>query len=382
MEFQNTPGAISLAGSFKHDHEDARAYRAYRKYVKDAIRGRESDAEVIAELEQSNSDLLDMKAVRPGNVHVDQVLQNLSVMYANQELIGDIVAPTVFTGGALSGTYFTYDKDGRLSYPDDTAADRTDLAELNESRSTATYSLTGRGFKEFVDQLTIQNQDNVLDELMDAQENVLYALKFKKEQRTVTAFETSGNYGSTATISSGTSRWNNATTSGVYTDGNPIGDVATGIDALWLGNGPVRKIGVTSLAVFNVLRRHTQFIEAIKGGANSANPANVTRQIIAELLGLDELVIGAARYCSSQEGQTSTYARMWGNSFAIIAKSDTPSRRHASFAYTFQDAPTQSDQMWQLEKGMKGGFMCRSSHCDQLKVTSSLCGYRIITPIG
>jgi hypothetical protein len=382
MEFQFTPGAVSLGGSYKHDTEDYRAYRAYRRYIKDAIRGKESDAEIIGELERANADLLDLRTIRPGNVHVSQVMQNMSVMYANQELIGDMIAPTVFTGGSLSGTYFTYDKDGRLSYPDDTATDRTDLAELNESRSTATYSLTGRGFKEFVDQLTLQNQDSVLDELLDATENVLYALKFKKEQRLVTLFETTGSYGSSATISSGTTRWNNAVTSGVYTDGNPIGDVTTGVDSLWLGNGPVKKIGVTSLAVFNVLRRHSQFIEAIKAGGGPNSPANVSKRVIAELLGLDDIMVGAARYNSAQEGQTASYARMWGNSFAIVAIADSPSRRHASFAYTFQDAPTQSDQMWQLDKGMKGGYMCRSSHCDETKITASLCGYRIITPIG
>lgn len=381
MEFKNTPGSISLVGSFRHDHEASRAYRATRKYIKDAIRGRESDPEIIEELERANSELLELKAVRPGSVHVDQVLQNLSVMYANQELIGDIISPTVYTGGALSGTYFTYDKDGRLAYPDDTATDRTDLAELNEDRGTATYSLTGRGFKEFVDQLTLQNQDSVLDELMDATENVLYALKFKKEQRLATLFETSSNFGTYTTISAGTGRWNNAVSSGVYTDGNPIGDVATAIDSLWLGNGPVRKIGVTSLAVYNVLRRHSQMVDAIKGGGGPNAPANVTRQVIAQMLGLDDIVIGAARYNSAQVGQTSSYSRMWGNHFAVIAVADSPSRRHASFSYTFQDAPTQSDQMWMLEKGMKGGYMCRSSHCDQHKITASLCGYRIVTPI-
>jgi hypothetical protein len=381
MEFQNTPGTVSLGGSFKHDHEASRAYRAARKYIKDAIRGRESDPEIIGELERANSDLLEMRAIRPGSVHVDQVLQNLSVMYANQELIGDIISPTVFTGGKLSGTYFTFDKDGRTVYPDDTATDRTDLAELNEDRGTATYSLTGRGFKEYVDQLTLQNQDNVLDELMDATENVLYALKFKKEQRLVTLFETSSNFGTYTTISSGTSRWNNATTAGVYTDGNPIGDVATAIDALWLGNGPVRKIGVTNLAVYNVLRRHTQMIDAIKYGGGPTAPANVTKAAIAQLLGLDDIVVGAARYNTAQVGQTSNYSRMWSSHFAVVAIADSPSRRHASFSYTFQDAPTQSDQLWQLEKGMKGSYMCRSSHCDQHKITAALSGYRIVTPI-
>jgi hypothetical protein len=382
MEFQNTPGAVSLSGSYKHDNDDAKAYRAFRTYVRDAMRGRESDKEVMGELERSNADLLSLRTIRPGNVHVDQVLQNLSVMYANNELIADQISPTVFTGGKLSGTYFTYDKDGKLSYPDDTAADRTDLAELNESRSTATFSLTGRGFKEFVDQLTIQNQDAVLDELMDATENVLYALKFKKEQRAVTLFETTGSYGATATISSGTTRWNNATTGGIYTDGNPIGDVATGIDSLWLGNSPVKKIGVTSLAVYNVLRRHNQIVDAIKYGGSVDSPGIATKRAIAQILGLDDLVIGAARYNTAQEGQTSSYSRLWGNGFNIIAVADSPSRRSASFSYTFQDAPTQSDQMWMLEKGMKGGYMCRSSQCDQTKIVASLAGYRIITPIG
>jgi hypothetical protein len=381
MEFQNTPGAVSLGESYKNDNESARAYRATRQYIRDAIRGRESDPEIMLEIERANSELLELKAVRPGSVHVDQVLQNLSVMYANQELIGDLISPTVYTGGELSGTYFTYDKDGRLAYPDDTATDRSDLKELNEDRSTATYSLTARGFKEYVDQLTIQNQNNVLDELMDATENVLYALKFKKEQRLVTLFETSSNFGTYTTISAGTSRWNNATTAGVYTDGNPIGDVATAVDSLWLGNGPVRKLGVTNLAVYNVLRRHTQIMDAIKSGGSVNAPAVATRRAIAEILGLDDIVIGAARYNTAQTGQTSSYSRMWGSHFSVIAVADSPSRRHASFSYTFQDAPTQSDQLWQPEKGTKGAYMCRSSHCDQHKVTAALAGYRIVTPI-
>jgi hypothetical protein len=361
--------------TFANRTKDTIRYRALRAYYRDVYRGREPDREVVEEMERSNAEFLSLKAVRPGTVHVNQVLESLSVAYANEEFIGGILCPTVETGGKLSGVYYTYEKNDKLSYPDDTAADRTELAELNENRSTGTYSLTPRGFKEYVDQLTIQNQDTVLDELMDATENVLYALDFKEEQRAITLIEATGNYGGNYGAVAAGDRWNDG-------GGDPGAVVDAAKAACWTGNGPGRWVIQTSLDVYNVLKRHAGILDMLKYGGQAGSPKMASIQMLCEYFGVEQLLVGAARYNTANEGQTASYGRMWANGLSILRVSDSPSRRNASWAYTFQDGPTQSDQMWQLEKSVKGAWMCRSSRCTQKKVIAPLAGYRITTPIN
>lgn len=363
--------------------DEGKQYNAVRKHVLDRLRdgkrlGFDLEAEdelgmQLSELGAENEAILALKELTPGMVHTSDVLTSLSVMYANDEFIGGRLMPTVMTSGKLSGIYYTYDKRDRLSYPDDTAGHKSTLAELNQGRSTGNYSLTPRGLTEWLDMLTLQNEDAPLNELLDIQENVLHGMMFRRELRIAAVIQTSGNYsGNTTAIGAG-DRWDV-----IGSNPGPVVDIAKA--AMWRGNGPTKDIMKLSLSVYNTLKRHPAVLDRWSIGNDGVKFAS--RQMLAAYFDVDEVIVGAPRKDTANEGVSASYSRIWDDTVAIVRVAQRPSIRSASFGYVFQDAPTTSDLFFEANKFTKGGYMQRNSHCDQEKVIAGDTSYLLTTVVG
>lgn len=346
-------------------------YDAYRRNIAALADDPSKHADWIA----ANADLICTKST-PAEVRVNEVLATLSVMYANDEFIGDQLMPVIMTGGALSGTFFSYPKRERFAYPDDDMSDRADANELNSSRTTDTYSLTIRALQEVVDQMTIQNQSAPLNELMDATQAVLEGLAFQREKRQATVLTTAGNYSGNTTAIAAADRWDSAG------GGDPLGVIDTALAAMWRGRGPGMNVGFCSLDVWNVVKRHPQILDAVKYGGSPERPAMASLRAVADLMELDAILVGKSREDTANTGQTASYSRIWSDVFGIVRVMRAPSTRNAAFGVTFQDALTTSEQSWMPWRGAKGAFQCKSAHSDQAKVIAGDSGYLVTTPIG
>lgn len=349
-------------------------YQRFAKHVRDILSGKVLDPEDELDVKAANEAILALRDLTPGQVHVDEVLRTMSVMYANDEYIGDRLLPMVFTSGKLSGSYYTYNKRDRFAAPDDEMTARTTPNEVSQGRSTATYSLTPRALIEFLDALTIQNQDAPLNELVDLQENVLELMALKREQRQATVLCTSGNYGANTVAIAAADRWDTAG------GGDPGGVVDTAKRALWSGRGPGKTVMFTSLSVHDKLKRNPNILEQFK--YSGSKPGFATRDMLREFFEVDEYLVGKARQDAANEGQTASYSRIWSDVCGIVRVAERPSLRNAAFGYTLQDLPTQADMWWELSKGTKGGYCQRVSRCDQELIVAADTGYLITTPIG
>ncbi len=350
------------------------AYESRVKYIKGVAERR--DESELAEMAERNATLLELKDLRPGDVHQDEILTSLSVMYTNDDYIGEQIMPPVMTGGNLSGLFFQYNQKDRLNYPDDTVTDRANANELGQGRTKGNYALTIRSLREYLDWMTIQNQTAPLNEIIDAQAHVLDGLAFNREKRIITVATSSGNFGSNTVALTGSDRWD--TSAG----GDPGGVVDTARANLWQGMGPSRIVAAASLSVYNVLKRHPRILDTFKYGVGGAGPKFATRQMLAEYFEVDEFLVGAARQDTANENKTASFSRMWPDILGIYRVSTAPSLRNVCFGYSFQDAAVQTDLMWNPERGPKGAYVARASMSDQQKVISTFAGYLITTPIG
>jgi hypothetical protein len=301
-------------------------------------------------------------------------MTNMSVMYANDELIGDRIMPTIFNNGKLSAIYFSYDRRDRTAYPDDTMTDRQDPAELSQNRSTTTIGLLPRALKEMLDWYTIQNQSAPLNEIVDVVENVLYGMAFRKELRIISAATTAAGFGSNTTAVAAADRWDTAL------GGDPGAVVDAALAATWSGSGPGRWVAATSLTVHNVLKRHPRILDRFKTAGGP--PMQATRQMLAEYFEVDEYIVGKARNDTANLGQTASYSRMWPDVFGVYRVSERPGVRNAAFGYTIQDLPVQQDLQFLLEKSSKGAYQSRASCADVQQIVCSDCAYLITTPVG
>jgi hypothetical protein len=325
--------------------------------------------ENAALVRQANDELL-TKALTPGVSHNDATIANMSRQFKNDEYIGLRLMP-VIQQPHKSGTFFTYDKRSELAYPDDALGVRGSPNEITRSRGVDTFSTKGYGYKDFVDDSELQNQDAPLDDLADSTAGLLEALAFREELRIANIMTTAANYGGNTVALGSTVRWDD-------TGSTPIADIQAARNALWTGRGPGKIIAFTSLAVWTALQSNAQMQDMFKYSKDGLlQPAQW-----ANYFGIDELLIGAARKDSANEGQTASYARVWGDVFGLVRVAATPSVRNASFGYTFRFGQIDTAQVFDQMIGTKGGWWTKASVDEVHKVVAPETSYLITTVIG
>lgn len=321
-------------------------------------------------VKEANEQVLRLKDLTVGSVQASTVLSEMSVMHQNDEYIGTRLMP-IFDVGKRYAEYYEYNKRDRLAYPDDDMEVRSEANEVNQGRERKTVALRGRALKEFVDQTVLNNQDAPLNEMMDAQQTVLEGLALKQEMRIAAVCSDGSNYAGNTTAIGAADRWD------TETGGDPVNDINGALSSMWVGRGPSRKVAFCSLDVWNVLKVHPRLLDMIR-----VKDGMLSREMFASLFEIDELLVGAARKDTANEGQTGVFSRIWPNVFGIVRVSPTPSRRNAVFGYTFREKPI-VQRMWFSDKdGEEGGWFTQASHADNTQVVAGDTGFLITTPIG
>ncbi len=328
----------------------------------------------MALVSRVNDELARCKNVSPGTVHITAALSNISVQYQNEEYIGERLMPSVQVD-KKTNTFFVYDKRSRLAYPDDALGERGVPNEISDSRSTDTYACVSRGFSNFLDAETLENQDAPLNEMVDLTEALAEGLAFKREMRIATKLTSTANFatGNYASISAG-SRWDTAG------GGNPIKDIQDGMAAIWMGRGPSSILGYCDLDTYNVLSRHPAILDLFK--YNGSSPGLASPSMIAGFLGMEDLLVAKSRKETANEGQTAAYSRIWGNCFGMLRVAKRPSTRTAAFGYTFRHGPVESQQWFDPIPGKRGGYVAKVTCSEDHKIVANDTGYLIATPIG
>jgi hypothetical protein len=308
------------------------------------------------------------RVVTPGAVHVDQVLAAMSVMYANDEYIGERLMPAIPVT-KRSGKYAVYNKRDRFAFPDDLIGYRSSPNELEAGRSFDNYSLSDYGFKNYLDHETTQNQDAPLNEMIDVVEAINEGIAFKREKRILAILANAASYAGNSAAA--TSAWTVANTGGTV-----IEDIQAATSALWTGPTPTRKVGFCSLAVWNGgITNNPKIRELFKyTGAGLAST-----QQVANFLGLDDIYVSRAREDTANSGQTASYARMLtGNVFGIVAVAPNPSARSLHFASTFREQGDPFTTEWpDPGLGKRGGIWSRVSVSEDHKVVAPDAGFLI-----
>ena len=107
-------------------------------------------------------------------------------------------------------------------------------------------------------------------------------------------------------------KWND------YTNSNPIQDVKFYATKVALASGGFRpKHAVMSRSVWDCLTEHPDFIGKVSGGATTAAPSMVSRQLVAQILELDSLLVMDAVYDQAAENATWNPAWVGGDTFLL-----------------------------------------------------------------
>ena len=217
--------------------------------------------------------------------------------------------------------FFKYTQDDFFRTDAQLRAPGTESAGSGYNLSTDTYSCDVIALHKDIADQTRANADAPLDMNRDAVEFLTQHMMLKREQDWASTFFTATPYASTNKDS--TTKFDSSTAI------TTIQEKMDAVEAL-TGYRPNKLVcGVTS---YNLLKNNTDVLDRIKYTQQGV----ATDQLLASLLGLDEVLVARAIKNTEAEGATASYSRVYTANNALLAYApSTPSLMHPSLGYTF-----------------------------------------------
>lgn len=268
-------------------------------------------------------------------VHVDRPLTNISIAYTQEQTnyIADKVFPIVPVL-KKSDLYFTYDKGDWLRDEAQERAPGTESAgggyRLN---ADANYSCRRYAYHTGLDDERRANSDDPLAPETDDTLYVTEKLLIKREKLWQTKYFKTGVWATDLTGVSG------APTAGQFKQWNdpastPIKDISTQITVVAGRTGKRPNKLVLDPQTFQTLRSNPDIRDAIKY-VGHAGVRNVSEVILAEVFGVDEVLVAWAVVNPSKEGIAETTGFIMPKGALLCYANPAPALRQPSAGYIF-----------------------------------------------
>lgn len=284
-----------------------------------------------------------------GDVHVNRPLTSVSLAFAQEadSFVADRVFPNISVS-KQSDSYFTYD---RGEFNRDEMRDRAPGTESSGGSyqiSTDTYNAVVRAFHKDIPDQVRANADSPIDLDREAAEYVTHKALIKREVTWVSQYFTPGAPGGTWTfdvdgVASGATaaasfdptnasnndklQWNDAAST-------PIEDVRQGKRFVGESTGFRPNVMVLGRAVFDTLLDHPDIVGRLDRG-QTAGPAMATREALAALFELDEILVMDGIQNTAIEGQTASHSYIGGKHALLCYRAPRPGLLTPSAGYTF-----------------------------------------------
>lgn len=260
------------------------------------------------------------------DVQFDELLTNVSIQYQPAQggyLADDILPPIAVK--KESGVFWKYDK-SRFDVPDSIRAPRSHYNKIDWSTLQDTYAAAEYGLEGEIDDRERDNSVAPLDLDVDTAEITTDMMLNNREGRVATlvlnaSVVTNGvDYTSTPGL-----QWSDPGSDPILAAttarNNLFGRLGYKPNKLLLGND-----------VYEILRAHPAIVERIQ----FSERAIITKQILAALFEVDEILVGGVLRRTSQQGATDVIADIWAGAALFFYSENRPSLKRASFGYQFR----------------------------------------------
>jgi len=268
-----------------------------------------------------------------GDVHVNALLTNMSIAHYNQmdAYIADKAFPIVFVE-KQSDIYPVYDR-GYFFADEGSAMLRAPGAQAPTSGWKITNSNTyfARNWAigtEIPDELRA-NAEAVFNLDNDATLFTTQLQLIRRERQFAASFMITGVWGTDKVGGTDFVVWSD------FGGSDPLNDLEDGLDTVEQNTGVRPNKLILGSLVWRRLKHHPDLVDRIRGGATTGNPAIVQRQLLAEILEIDEVMVARASYRSSAEGASLTLARVVGADALLLYTPPAPGLMVAAAGYTF-----------------------------------------------
>ena len=297
---------------------------------------------------------------------VDPMLTKTAIGYKNERMIADLVFPELGVN-KQSGKHFTYDR-ARFRVEETERAAGTNSKEVTLAVGTgSTYFAEDHALKQFVSDEDRDNAITPTTPMVDATENVMDLLKIAKEKELADLITSTANLTQNTTLA-GTDQWSD------YTNSDPFDDLETGMQTVHSAIGVNPNTLILGKEVFDKLKHHPDLLERVKYSERGV----ITVEMLANLIGVEQVLIGGAYYTSSAEGQTEATSYVWGKHsiLAFVPKRMTPKMIGLGLSYTWNAKTLGVKKLRGSDEDDREGTYVRAGgyYYDQ-KIVAAAAGY-------
>lgn len=257
--------------------------------------------------------------VRP----VNPVLTSLSIGFKNEKFLWDMIAPPS-SQDQKSGTYFIWDREFWFRRQEGAVrAPESQYLRTGYGVSTDTYNTFEIGFeKQLGDPIKAAFQTGEDLKTMDVQ-FLTNLMELELEKRVAAATFVTGVWGTSNTLS-GTDQWSD------FANSDPIADADTAIRTILRNTGARPNVFFIGLLGWEKLKEHPLILDKYKHTQTGV----MTPELIAPVLGVDEIVIGDSVENTADENQVFVGSDIWTDNGLFLVRNN-PALGVANGAYTF-----------------------------------------------
>jgi hypothetical protein len=299
------------------------------------------------------------QTVDTSQVHVDQILDNISIAYRNPEYIAMNLFPRV-------GVQKDSDKYYLFNQPEwfrDEAGFRAPGSEGKYGQwgtSTAGYSCQEINYSALLPDEIRQNSDPGIDPEATSVEYATDKILLKTERIVSALVQTSGNW---ATSNGPTYQWSD------FDNSDPIADIKAMRATIrgLIGRSP--NTLVFSERVFEKVQDHPLVLDRLPVNV----PQFIDLQFLARAFMVDQILVGKAIYATTGENQagTASYSDVWNDNVWLGFVAPRPELRMPSAGYVFESGP-RSIQVYRKDEAHSNRYEARVKQ--DVKIVSTICG--------
>lgn len=291
-------------------------------------------------------------------------LTAVAVMYRNQRLVADQVAPRVPVG-KQEFKWFKHALAEGFTVPDTRVGRRSRPGEVEFSASEETSATVDYGLDDPIPQADIDNAPENYDPQARAVQGIMDLVLLDREKRTADLVFNPATYSANQRLTlAGTDQFDNDAS-------NPLEIILGALDV------PVMRpnVGVIGQAAWTKLRTNPQVVKA--ANANAGDSGVATLKAVADLLELEELIVGQGFLNTARKGQVANMQRVWGKHMALMYRENTAlvDGKRMTFAWTAQWGTRIAGSTPSRNIGLRGGQVVRAGESVREVISAPDLGY-------
>ncbi len=297
-------------------------------------------------------------------LHVDQLLSNVSIKYSNRNFIASEMFPEVPVKHD-SDLYRIFDRDFRL--PETIRSNKGMAKEATFDVTTGQYILEQHSLKDYVSDRDAENYD-ISDLRADTTEYLTDKILLRMESSVAQLFVNQTSSGNT---NASWSQFHSLSTAQQWSldtvTSNPIPQMDTAATVILEGSGQVANYAMLPHRCLIAAKNHHSVIDRIK-----YTSADITPAMIAGLFDVPQLLVGKAVVDTAAKGLTASISPVWGDNVFVGYKPDKASPLVPSAGYIFRNNIPMTKR-WRVEERQSDAIEVNVHY--QAKVVASLSGY-------